>query len=205
MFGCCWAFISYVTRFSIMAAICQCAGWISVLFHPSCHHVVYVNAFQMCLLFCWHTLDAVNIHVWVLILPPPSLLPEIVNTPHNRLTCPDDNMCVSKPIYCVHLQVISVIPPCIKPSCRVYIIVCLAPCFPPLWAGVPAYRGGSPNSLWPVCLNMSVCVRSTFSTVVIWLNPAASAFCFVSLIEHHGFTEVLKRSVSVRELAAVCP
>lgn len=42
-------------QFSIMVAICQCAGWISVLFHPSCHHVVYVNAFQLCLWFCWHT------------------------------------------------------------------------------------------------------------------------------------------------------
>ena len=134
-------------QFSIIVAICQCAGWISVPFHPSCHHVVYVNAFQLCLWFCWHTLDAVYIFMSLSAdSSSPSLLTEIVNTPHNRLTCPDDNMCVSKPIYsdlcCVHLQVISVIPPASNPAAEFTLLFA--------WPPLPSLLG------WSSCIQRRI-------------------------------------------------
>lgn len=76
------------------------------------------------------------------LVPPPPLLPAIANTPHNRLVCV--YWCSFAQIYAVYICRLLVWFPCIKPSCRVYIIVCSPSPSLSSWAGIPA--GGSPIS-----------------------------------------------------------
>lgn len=158
--------------------------WYQILmrFHLCYHHVVHVNAFQMCLWSCLHILDAVNIHVWVLVLLPP-LLSETVNTllttdlRVSMTTC----ACWSSfaQIYAVYICRLLVWFPCIKHSCRVYIIVCSPP---PSWLLLdlssciqkrisyqpgPSEQNVSHRALWPACLDMLECLRTSFTELYL--------------------------------------
>lgn len=62
-----WVSLLYVTNFlSRLPYVSVLVRYqMLLLLHPCYHHVVHVNASQMCLCACWHILDAVNIPVCV--------------------------------------------------------------------------------------------------------------------------------------------